>query len=410
MMRYLPFMLLSLVLYTLFFYYHKQPDPLVSSPINNQQVMLDDRLAVNILQQETAQSAGLATLDALEEVVQPMHITTSTSQAVMTQQALNEEVVTVSLPASETQRLLTQSLPTNELESSAAQATANTEALVTQTEEASLSTLDLLEAPSSAAITTEVATILPAPIDSMVTITSTGVATSAPISDTEVKTAAVNTSKQEATIETSIPLFPTSEESEQAIDSATLKAEFFDNTFKGHIAPKTPPKSAKKKPKKVTKLVKIKPKAAVTQKQVTQKQVALDKGSLSAALLKENKISVSQQSKAAAVEPSKAKRSFKKQAKTLNAPVVPGLQNAIAVSGRTPAYPPQAHGEKGSVTAKFTVSMQGKAKNAQISVSSGHKVLDDALLKFISQERFMPALEGTEKVTSEQQLPFEYRP
>jgi len=108
------------------------------------------------------------------------------------------------------------------------------------------------------------------------------------------------------------------------------------------------------------------------------------------------------------VKRAKPTRSFKSNSATTTQQ---GLQNAIAVSGNTPAYPQHAKKDKlqGTVTAKFTVNMQGKTKNPHIVISSGHQILDDALLEFIHQERFMPALQGVEKVTSEQQLSSQYK-
>ena len=52
--------------------------------------------------------------------------------------------------------------------------------------------------------------------------------------------------------------------------------------------------------------------------------------------------------------------------------------------------------------------MQGKTRKPQLVTSSGHQILDSAVLEFINNERFMPALKGIEKVTSEQQFSFQY--
>ena len=109
-------------------------------------------------------------------------------------------------------------------------------------------------------------------------------------------------------------------------------------------------------------------------------------------------------------ETSKPKRSFKKQVKAMPAPGEQTLQEAIAVSGNKPHYPKAAKSkqQQGLITVKFIVTMQGKTKNAQITKSSGHTILDGAMLEFIKKERFMPALKGIEKVTSEQQFSFKF--
>ena len=249
-----------------------------------------------------------------------------------------------------------------------------------------------------------------------------------------------------------------------AIDSALIKGDFYEKTFRQHLSPLKKKKSPKKKD--VIRLV---------------KKTNVEQDSLSGELLKHNKISMSKEQKKIAatttdkpkrifkkqvtglntstqpnmqdtvVTPSdkrpslteakkqgvednviagstafnannandintlapteKPKRSFKKQIKASNTPIQSGRQNAIAVSGNTPQYPDEAKnmGLEGDVTAKFIVNMQGKAKQAQIILSSGHQILDNALLEFVSKERFMPALEGTEKVTREQQLPYKYK-
>jgi len=106
----------------------------------------------------------------------------------------------------------------------------------------------------------------------------------------------------------------------------------------------------------------------------------------------------------------KPKRTFKKQAKAMEMTNELHLQQAIAVSGNKPHYPQEAKAAKqqGAVTVKFTVNMQGKTKKPQVITSSGHKALDTSVLDFIQKERFMPSLEGREKVTSEQLFFFDF--
>ncbi|MFT5558960.1 MAG: protein TonB, partial [Sphingobacteriales bacterium] len=47
-------------------------------------------------------------------------------------------------------------------------------------------------------------------------------------------------------------------------------------------------------------------------------------------------------------------------------------------------------------------------KNPKILTSSGFSLLDDAVLAFINQELFMPALQGEDKVISEQFFAFRF--
>jgi protein TonB len=87
------------------------------------------------------------------------------------------------------------------------------------------------------------------------------------------------------------------------------------------------------------------------------------------------------------------------------------LQEAIVVSGNTPIYPRRAilRNQQGRVVVKLTVTSKGKALDPQIMTSSGHAILDNAVLNFISKELFMPAHRGEEKVRSEQIFSFRFQ-
>ena len=109
----------------------------------------------------------------------------------------------------------------------------------------------------------------------------------------------------------------------------------------------------------------------------------------------------------------KAKRVFKKQPQTSSASVMNQgvLQEAIVVSGNKPTYPERARkrNQEGRVVVKLTVTTKGKAKNPEIISSSGYSMLDNAALQFISEELFMPAHKGDEKITTEQLFSFRFQ-
>jgi len=86
------------------------------------------------------------------------------------------------------------------------------------------------------------------------------------------------------------------------------------------------------------------------------------------------------------------------------------LQEAIVVSGRKPVYPQRAilRNQQGRVVVKLTVTKKGQPQNPKILTSSGFSLLDNAVLAFIHQELFMPALQGEDKVISEQLFAFRF--
>jgi protein TonB len=193
--------------------------------------------------------------------------------------------------------------------------------------------------------------------------------------------------------------FYTSIKSTPASDGALLKGELYERDFYLHLpAPPVKKKAPKKKKKK-------------TAPKVVKKTKVIEADSLTSALLKQtNSNPVQEPSKVATTSSDKPKRSFKKSVQPLAVATEHGLQQAIAVSGNKPPYPKKAQSNKlqGSVNVKFIVSMQGKTKNSKIITSSGHPILDKAVLEFIKTERFMPALKGIEKITSEQQFSFKF--
>jgi len=83
------------------------------------------------------------------------------------------------------------------------------------------------------------------------------------------------------------------------------------------------------------------------------------------------------------------------------------LPEAVAISGKKPNYVGKVQ-KKGQVVASMTVLPTGNTKEAEIVKSSGDKELDQAVIEFISEERFMPSLDGQDKVSSKQIFSFSY--
>lgn len=87
------------------------------------------------------------------------------------------------------------------------------------------------------------------------------------------------------------------------------------------------------------------------------------------------------------------------------------LQEAVAISGKKPKYPQRAalRQQKGQVKAIMIVMKNGQTMAVKLTTSSGHEMLDKAVLNFIENERFMPALKGQDKISSEQSYSFSYQ-
>ena len=87
------------------------------------------------------------------------------------------------------------------------------------------------------------------------------------------------------------------------------------------------------------------------------------------------------------------------------------LQEAVAISGKKPKYPQRAalRQQKGQVKVTMIVMKNGQTMAVKLTTSSGHEMLDKAVLNFIENERFMPALKGQDKISSEQSYSFSYQ-
>lgn len=173
-----------------------------------------------------------------------------------------------------------------------------------------------------------------------------------------------------------------------AANAALLKGELYEADF--HLDLPAPPRPIKT-PKK-----RSQPLLASDEKQV---KTLFSDQSLSSKILQQQ-------------EKTKAKRVFKKQpASPISSAENQGvLQEAIVISINKPAYPirAQKRNQQGRVVVKITVTNKGKAENPEIISSSGYPILDNAVLDFISQELFMPAHKGEEKITSEQLFSFRF--
>ncbi|AGH80263.1 TonB family protein [Psychromonas sp. CNPT3] len=86
------------------------------------------------------------------------------------------------------------------------------------------------------------------------------------------------------------------------------------------------------------------------------------------------------------------------------------LQKAQVISGKRPTYPHRARlrSQQGSVQVSFVVNSNGTTQDAKIIKSSGYRILDDAVLTFINNEKFKVALEGEKKISSKQSFTFRF--
>jgi len=66
-------------------------------------------------------------------------------------------------------------------------------------------------------------------------------------------------------------------------------------------------------------------------------------------------------------------------------------------------------GEQGSCIVKLTVGTDGRVRDAEIKISSGLKGLDEACLKALRFERFLPATQDGKPIISTIELPINWR-
>ena len=390
-MRYLPFIIISLILYTLFFYNNQDPELLTVSDTSSEKVVPIDFDLSDELNKKTALEEKPSQTDKTLIEEQP---------TVLVEKTIVKEKPTLDESNIEEKELsLIKEVNTEEQQASVEEKTQ----IVEQAQ--------LAVASQSADSTTTVVAESPAKTENIEPLsaeTASEEVTASTIETVKVKTQATDLPEELATDIKNSKQIEQSANSSIAIESALLKGEY----YQANLLTNLPPLPVKKK----TALAKnnSKTKKTTTKASASPQKREVEQASLSSVLLNKKAGNTSQTVPNFTVtnKSDKPKRTFKKQVKSTPAPAIPGLQVAIAVSGNKPQYPEKAKANKlqGTVTARFIVNTQGKTKNAQVINSSSHKELDNALLEFVEQERFMPALDGIEKITSEQQLSFKYEP
>lgn len=88
-----------------------------------------------------------------------------------------------------------------------------------------------------------------------------------------------------------------------------------------------------------------------------------------------------------------------------------GILQAEPVSGRKPHYPRRAiqKGQEGAVIVELDIDAQGKPSNIKLAKSSNYYLLDQAILKFVKNETFIPAQQVGRNVRSHQSFKFLFR-
>jgi len=86
------------------------------------------------------------------------------------------------------------------------------------------------------------------------------------------------------------------------------------------------------------------------------------------------------------------------------------LTEAKLHSSSSPKYPRRSivRNQQGRVKVKFYVGKEGKSKNIELLESSGHKLLDKSVMRFVELERFVPATRGGKAIASTQVFSFRF--
>ncbi len=389
MMRYLPHIIISVVLYTLFFYKSQEPELLIAKVIPEKVIPLDFKKLAEQKQQSKTNFLALST---------------KSEAASSSKEGLNvieekEALVTVAIKKTKIADLLTKPEPAHQT----------------------------IYQPSVATIETKKSDILlknstPAQfIDEAITEKIPDKIEVTKILAKEVKVTEPNTVLLATTVlhQDNKKQLLASIKSTLASESALIKSEVYEQEF--HLELPAPPAALPliqaQESKKNSQLVATEniSKDIETGKSENLLKKENTPDSAINSLLKQTQSHLSTSSQAATINnkgssAAKPKRTFKKQPKTLKMISGQSLQQAITVSGNKPHYPEgaKADNKQGTVSATFTVNMKGKTDNPRVTLSSGHKILDDSVLNFIKKERFMPSLEGREKVTREQQFFYQF--
>jgi len=95
----------------------------------------------------------------------------------------------------------------------------------------------------------------------------------------------------------------------------------------------------------------------------------------------------------------------------LSSAVPPGVElEARAMSAHTPEYPSTSilRGEEGRVVVRLEVDTEGRAHQIELIEGSGHFRLDGSVLRFVREERFVPAQRGGTPIASTQTFSFRF--
>ena len=360
-MRYFPFIIISLIIYSLFFYHSQKPQSL-SVDIHAQQEKIIKNKIIPFEFEKLPES-------------------TSISEPTVDNDLINQ-TLTVTAPV----------IAKGEETENKTLKEVTQETLITNTQKITpASDLFASDTPEklSKAIKTKSENIKVVPEYSMPEPISASPVTAAETTKSKVVNEPQNKLEKK-------PLLPL--HSIQASESALLKGEFYDNNF--HLYLSAPPIKSNKASTKIV------------QNPTTKSNTSTAQKSASESLLKitQNVPNSLKNKNTSTTDSEKPKRNFKKVLKPLINKTGGEIPEAIVASGKQPLYPKQALNEKlqGTVTVKFLVSMQGKSKNPKMVSSSGHKILDTTVLDFVKKERFMPSFDGIEKVTREQQFSFKF--
>jgi len=96
---------------------------------------------------------------------------------------------------------------------------------------------------------------------------------------------------------------------------------------------------------------------------------------------------------------------------TLSSVLPAGVElEARAMSARIPEYPPRSilRGEEGRVVVRLEVDPEGRAHQIELIEGSGHFRLDRSVLRFVREERFVPAQRGGMPIASTQTFSFRF--
>jgi len=86
------------------------------------------------------------------------------------------------------------------------------------------------------------------------------------------------------------------------------------------------------------------------------------------------------------------------------------MTQATPLSSQKPKYPKPAiiRNQEGKVIVKLLIDKTGKAQTAELIKSSGYRLLDKSVLRFVKREKFVPANQNGIAVDSTQEFSFRF--